>query len=303
MLKVGDQIMTKLDLNLLKVLRVLLEVKNTRRAAEILFTTQSSVSKALGRLRQYFNDELFTREHYGLTPTPKALELGDKLPLLLDQLDNLVDGKSNFDPEVYSGNITIVINGFIANWLSQRLFEDISLRVPQAQINLLTWGPNTIDKIIEGEVHVGINFLPLNTTKKIVQRKIGKEEFVFLCHKGHPLKETKPSFDEINHYSFASLIVPDWNETKPFVEAANLNIQLRSSYIETLLKALDGTNLLFPVSIRMANQLADRYRYILIPDMVKIPPIDFAMFVSNNKKHHPMNVWLQEIIRDSVKDI
>jgi DNA-binding transcriptional LysR family regulator len=295
--------MTKLDLNLLKVLRVLLEVKNTRRAAEILFTTQSSVSKALGRLRHYFNDELFTREHYGLTPTPRALELGENLPLLLDQLDSLVDGESSFEPEVYTGNITVVINGFIANWLSQRLFEVLSLRVPQAQINLLTWGPNTIDKILDGDVHVGINFLPLNVTKKIVQRKVGKEEFVFLCNKGHPLKESRLSFDEINNYSFASLIVPDWNETKPFVEAANLKIQLRSSYIETLLKALDETNLLFPVSLRMANQLADRYRYISIPVMVKIPPVDFAMFISNNKKNHPMNVWLQDIIRGSVKDI
>ncbi len=295
--------MTKLDLNLLKVLRVLLEVKNTRRAAEILFTTQSSVSKALARLRSYFNDELFTREHYGLTPTPKALELGDKLPLLLDQLDNLVDGKISFEPEVYSGKITIVINSFIANWLSQRLFEALSLKVPKAQINLLTWSPNTIEKIIDGEVQVGINFLSTHVTKKIVQRKIGKEEFVFLCNKEHPLKKSKPSFDDINNYSFASLIVPDWNEKKPFVEVANLTIQLRSSYIETLLKALDETDLLFPVSLRMANQLAYRYRYISIPDIVKVPPTDFAMFVSNNKKSHPMNVWLQQLIRESVKDI
>jgi DNA-binding transcriptional LysR family regulator len=294
--------MTKLDLNLLKVLRVLLEVRNTRRTAEILFTTQSSVSKALGRLRNHFNDELFTREHYGLTPTPKALEVGDKLPLLLDQLDNLVDGQSSFEPNEYSGGITIVINSFIANWLSQHLFEVLSLSVPKAQINLLTWSPNTVEKIIEGEVQVGINFLSAHVTKKIVQRKIGKEEFVFLCNKNHQLKTSTPTFDEINHYSFASLVVPDWNELIPFVEASNLTVKLRSSYFDTLLKAVEETDLLFPVSIRMANQLTNKYRYISIPDIVNVPPTDFAMFVSNNKKNHPMIIWLQQLIKESVKD-
>jgi len=292
--------MTKLDLNLLKVLKVLLEVNNTRKASEILFTTQSSVSKALGRLRHYFNDELFTREHNGLTPTPKALELGETLPILLNQLDDLIDGKSIFEPDKYTGNITISINGFIANWLSQRLFDAISSRAPLAQINLVTWEQNTIEKIIDGEVHVGINYFPLNITKKVVQRKIGKEEFVFLCNKEHPLKKRHPSFDEINKYSFASLVVPDWNEAKPFVETANLNVQLRSSYLETLLSALDKTNLLFPVSLKMANQLANKYRYLSIPDILKVPTVDFSMVLSNNKQHHPMNVWLQQIIRESI---
>ncbi|MEF1305449.1 LysR family transcriptional regulator, partial [Vibrio owensii] len=57
------------DYNLLKVLRVLLETRNTKQAAERLNLSQSAVSHALSRLRETFDDALFVRERYGLVPT------------------------------------------------------------------------------------------------------------------------------------------------------------------------------------------------------------------------------------------
>lgn len=43
----------QLDLNLLKVFTVLLDVRNTRKAAEKLFLSQPGVSRALSRLRDF----------------------------------------------------------------------------------------------------------------------------------------------------------------------------------------------------------------------------------------------------------
>ncbi|MCZ8485085.1 LysR family transcriptional regulator [Vibrio lentus] len=43
----------RLDLNLLKVLKVLIKVKNTRKASELLFTSQPSISRSLQKLRDY----------------------------------------------------------------------------------------------------------------------------------------------------------------------------------------------------------------------------------------------------------
>ncbi|AJR08827.1 LysR family transcriptional regulator [Photobacterium gaetbulicola] len=60
------------DLNLLKVLVVLLQEKNTRKAAERLGISQPAVSRALVKIRSHFDDPLFIRQPRGLKLTPKA---------------------------------------------------------------------------------------------------------------------------------------------------------------------------------------------------------------------------------------
>lgn len=64
-----------LDLNLLPVFDALIRVKNVSRAAEELSMSQSAVSHALKRLRDFFGDPLFLKMGSGMQPTPKALEL------------------------------------------------------------------------------------------------------------------------------------------------------------------------------------------------------------------------------------
>jgi DNA-binding transcriptional LysR family regulator len=65
--------LARIDLNLLIILQVLLEERNGSRAARRLHLSQSAVSKALGRLRETFDDPLFVRSAYGMDPTPRAL--------------------------------------------------------------------------------------------------------------------------------------------------------------------------------------------------------------------------------------
>ena len=71
--------LARIDLNLLIILQVLLEERNGSRAARRLHLSQSAVSKALGRLRETFDDPLFVRSAYGMDPTPRALDLQQQL--------------------------------------------------------------------------------------------------------------------------------------------------------------------------------------------------------------------------------
>ena len=80
----------RIDLNLLIILQVLLEERNGSRAARRLHLSQSAVSKALGRLRETFDDPLFVRSAYGLEPTARALSLQQQLQPILLSLDNLL---------------------------------------------------------------------------------------------------------------------------------------------------------------------------------------------------------------------
>lgn len=89
--------LTRIDLNLLVVLQVLLEEQSVTRAAVRLNLSQSALSKSLSRLRETLGDPLFSRTAHGLKPTAHALALAERLPGVLQALNQLVMPPS-FDP-------------------------------------------------------------------------------------------------------------------------------------------------------------------------------------------------------------
>lgn len=90
--------LSRLDLNLLVCLQVLIEELSVTRTAQRLCLSQSAVSKSLAKLREQFNDPLFTRSAHGLRPTPKAVFLKPRLETLINQLDVLTQ------PETFTPN-------------------------------------------------------------------------------------------------------------------------------------------------------------------------------------------------------
>jgi DNA-binding transcriptional LysR family regulator len=114
--------LAKIDLNLLIALQILLEEKNVSRAAERLFITQPAMSKTLSRLRQVFDDALFTRSGHGMQPTPRATELEKDLAAILGDISQLVSG-SRFDPAQFSGEIRLALSEYIGVALLPQLVQ------------------------------------------------------------------------------------------------------------------------------------------------------------------------------------
>ena len=103
--------LSRIDLNLLVSLQVLMQEKNVTRAAERLFITQPAMSKTLTRLRNLLDDELFVRSSHGLTPTPKTLELEQPVNKILAELTELMVTNQEFDPANSSATISIATLG------------------------------------------------------------------------------------------------------------------------------------------------------------------------------------------------
>src|SRR5258708_22117680 len=71
------------DLNLLVTLDVLLVEGSVARAARRLRLSPSAMSRALARLRETTRDPLLVRAGRGLVPTPRALELRERVSQLV----------------------------------------------------------------------------------------------------------------------------------------------------------------------------------------------------------------------------
>ena len=96
-----------LDLNLLRVLDVMLEERSVTRTGSRLGLTQSAVSHALNRLRYTLNDELFLRGPAGMQPTPRAVEMGPQVHAALNQLQAALS-PADFDPATSERRFSIM---------------------------------------------------------------------------------------------------------------------------------------------------------------------------------------------------
>jgi len=83
---------------MLRTFSALMAERSVSRAAQRLFLSQPAVSATLSRLREAFNDPLFTRNGHGVDPTAKALALAPQVEQLLHDLAALMDDGQAFDP-------------------------------------------------------------------------------------------------------------------------------------------------------------------------------------------------------------
>ncbi|VUC70619.1 LysR family transcriptional regulator [Salmonella sp. NCTC 11881] len=93
----------QMDMNLLKVLYVLLETSSTGKTAQKLALSPSAVSHALMRLRDALNDPLFRREGNRQIPTPYAQALRDKLAPVFVSLNEELFGDKENGSRLFSG--------------------------------------------------------------------------------------------------------------------------------------------------------------------------------------------------------
>ena len=89
---------SELSLRELRVLDALLALRSITRTAEAMETTQPAISKMLRHLRVQFSDPLFVRNGQAMQPTAKALDIADRLRVLLVAADGLRSAATEFDP-------------------------------------------------------------------------------------------------------------------------------------------------------------------------------------------------------------
>jgi len=113
----------KLDLNLLVALDALLTEKNVTRAGERVFLSQSTMSNALSRLRQYFDDDLLVQVGGRMELTPRAQLLQDATRDVLVRIDTTIATKPAFDPTESDREFTLFVSDYSMELLIPRMLS------------------------------------------------------------------------------------------------------------------------------------------------------------------------------------
>ncbi|MGR5266280.1 LysR family transcriptional regulator [Vibrio astriarenae] len=303
-----DNQMHNLDFNSIKVLKVLGEELNTQKAADRLFLSQSAVSKALKRLRAQFDDELFIRTHRGMVPTEKCARLLSKLPSVMRNLQELYSHKDEFVPETYRGQIKIHLNGTFARPLIKTLFMRLHQLAPKATITLESWSTTTERQLLAGDVHVGINYTPIDVSHNIAQIETNAPEVRLCCHKDSPLaKKDKVLLEDVAQYPLVVVRMPDYvrkdNRIISYYQERGFEprILLRSDKLDICLDTVRKIHSVMAVCEITRQGLFEELTLLNINHWEGVVHNKIGCFVNQKFKDTPFSQWLIDVIQEEIE--
>ncbi len=174
-----------LDLNLLRVLQRLFETGSVTLAAERLGLSQPAVSRALGRLRRAFGDDLFVRAPGGLRATPRAEALRAGLGEALDRLGALVAGPAPFAPAATTRAFTVASGDYAEAVLLPGLLGALAREAPAATLRVVPLAAALEPSLVEGRCD--LLWAPRRRAGAgVVWTHLWSEGFAFVVRRGHP---------------------------------------------------------------------------------------------------------------------
>ena len=293
--------LAKFDLNLLKTLLVLLQEKNTNKAAERLNTSQPAVSRTLAKIREQFDDPLLIRHSRGLKLTPKAEELAVRLPKLFSELQETLYG-AQFVPEKQTGLMKIAMNGFIIETHGYQICDAIYKAAPDLDIELHSYSAKSTAELVSGEIDFALSYYPLEISKELRQVPVGMLDFSLICRIAHPLAQQTIPIKELAKHDLAGLIVPEFNDKNMVIQRmigdrVDLKPKFRCQQVNPILRKISDSNILFVAPLCLLDTLEkDKYTYINVSDTVKSGQIKVALIYNSRYMRSDKYLWLEGLI-------
>ncbi len=172
------------------------------KASEVLYVSQSTISKLIKNLENELGVSLFHRGPKKIVLTDAGILLFDKAIIILDTL-NIINTELYNLAGTPQGNLKIGIPPMVQTLFSKTIAEFNSL-YPQITIDLAEDGSRKVEQQIhEGTLDVGIVVLPTRATVDLETVTFLKDPLMLIVHANHPLA-TKSIVDmrELSDESF-----------------------------------------------------------------------------------------------------
>ncbi|ESZ85515.1 MAG: LysR family transcriptional regulator [Blastomonas sp. CACIA14H2] len=139
-----------LDLNLLVAFSVLMDTRSVSRAAEQLNLSQPAMSAALGRLRDYFGDDLLVLQGKRMFPTPYAESLVPMVQDTLRRIDALITTSTSFDPATSQRVFRLIASDYITAAVIAPLSRRLAHVAPGIRLETVLPSDGSADLIAQG---------------------------------------------------------------------------------------------------------------------------------------------------------
>ncbi len=310
--------LSRIDLNLLVYLDVLLREKSVTRAASYLGITQPAMSNGLRRLRELFDDPLLVRTSEGMTATERAAELQPKVREILAQVERTVQKTHSFDARDSQRVFRIMASDYAESTLMPRVLRQIRQLAPNVTLDVLTPSDVSFLDVEQGRVDMAINRFD-TIPQSFHQKTLWLDHFACLMSAENPILQepfTLDTYLQANHIWVSKTGVgvgvgvnPKDVQRLGWVDETlsrlgrkrRISVFTRHYQVATLLA--EQHDVMATLPCRAAWLQSENPRLVVKAPPFPIPPIDLKMAWSPLLQHNPDHQWLRRLIGSVAEEL
>lgn len=286
----------RLDLNLLVALDALLTERNISRAAEKIHISQSTMSHALARLREHFQDELLVQVGRRMELTSRAEALGDPIRDVLVRITAAVDTEQVFDPAKSDREFVLRISDYAMQVFAPHVFRLAHAQGSTVRFKMLEQVSSPSRSLERGEVDVLIAPSAYCSDAHPTE-PLFEENFVCVIWRDSRLAATELTFDRYASARHAAMEPTD--HVNRFFERAGVSrsIEVSSYSFATIPWMVVGTEMIATVHARLAHRLAAVLPLKVVPVPLEMPPLVELMQWHMHRTNDPGLAWLRSLLK------
>jgi DNA-binding transcriptional LysR family regulator len=266
-----------LDLNLLVALEALLSTRSVSRAAERLNLSQPAMSAALGRLRDYFRDDILVVQGKRMHPTAFAESLHARLLETLGGIDGLLSTSTLFDPAISERSFRIAASDYIIAAVLAPVVARLAGTAPNISVDFLVPGETTQQLLDEGKLDLVVtpdNFISRDHPADL----LFEERLVVAGWAENPFFDgpiSEESFFDHGHIAvaFGAQRTPSFGDRHVELRDRPRRVELIANSFTVLPWLLRGTMRLAVMHERLARSVAAQFPIKFAELPFEVPPM------------------------------
>ncbi|NEH96219.1 LysR family transcriptional regulator [Rhizobium leguminosarum] len=289
------------DLNLLVTLDVLLAEGSVARAAQRLRLSPSAMSRALARLRETTGDPLLVRAGRGLVPTPRALELRERVGRIVEDAQAILRPAEALDLQRLVRTFTLRTSEGFAESFGPDLIARLGRQAPGVRLRFVQKPDKDSAPLRDGTVDLETGVVGGTTGPEVRAQALFRDRFIGVVRLGHPLceREMTPSLYAAGQHIYVSRRGLDKGPIDDALNRLGLERQIATivSGFSTALVLARNSDLIASVPERHTGALRAGMHSFPLP--VPTPEITVSLLWHPRMDADPALRWLRGCVRDA----
>jgi LysR family transcriptional regulator, nod-box dependent transcriptional activator len=297
----------RFDLNLLVTLDALLTEKNVTRAGQRMNLSQSAMSGALARLRDFFQDELLVPMNRRMVLTPLAEDLVQPVRDVLLQVQATIATRPRFDPASSARHISIAVSDYVTSILMVDFLRDLKCQSPSMTFELRPVGKRAAEDLESGELDFLIAPEPYVSA---VHPKETLFQDTHTCIAWKRNRHVGTTISVAQYLALGHVIVHvgeigSANYDERVLRGLNhkRNIEVVTASFDLAPQLVIGTERIATVASRLAWKYAKLLPIKLLPVPIEIPPMIEVLQWHRAHDQDPAHRWLRSQLKKTVANV